>query len=83
MLSLTTSFGPGPVMWTRFSIHVLVTLVFIGPKPEGKHQVNHIDANKYNNKDTNLEYVTFKEQARHAREAGVIPDRRHIGKAIS
>lgn len=48
-----------------YKVHVLVALVFIGPRPEGM-QVNHIDGCKANNADMNLEYCTRSENIKHA-----------------
>lgn len=59
-----------------FTVHRLVALVWIGPKPDGK-EVNHKDGNKLNNYWGNLEYVTHAENIRHAWEAGL---RAEIGK---
>lgn len=42
------------------TIHELVMLAFVGPRPEGK-QIDHRDRNKANNKLENLRYVTPKE----------------------
>ena len=51
----------------RFYVHRLVMLIFIG---ESDLQVNHIDCDKTNNRLDNLEYVTCKENIRHAIENG-------------
>lgn len=48
----------------RYSIHSLVALTFIGPRPTGYH-INHKDGNPANNRLENLEYVTPLENTRH------------------
>lgn len=51
-------------------IHVLVAEAFVGPKPSAKHEVNHKDSSKGNNRYTNLEWVTHKKNQEHAVESG-------------
>lgn len=55
----------------RKRVHCLVLETFIGPRPKGK-QCNHKDGNKLNNHVSNLEWVTPKENHRHARQMGLI-----------
>jgi len=47
-------------------VHQLVADSFLWFKPKGDTVVNHKDLNKSNNNVTNLEYVTNKENSRHA-----------------
>jgi hypothetical protein len=49
----------------RAYVHRLVALAFLGPCPDG-HVVNHVDANKQNNRLANLEYVSSRENVMHA-----------------
>ena len=53
-----------------FSSHKLVAEAFLGKKPEGCI-INHKDFNKQNNNVSNLEYITQKENIRHAVRGGV------------
>jgi len=51
------------------SAHRLLAKHFI-PNPENKPQVNHIDNNRLNNKVSNLEWVTAKENTAHCINQG-------------
>lgn len=53
-------------------VHQLVMSAFVGPRPPG-HCVNHKDGNKWNPHLENLEYVTYKRNAEHAVEIGLVP----------
>lgn len=46
-------------------IHRLVAEAFL-ERPDGDYEVNHIDGNRYNNDVSNLEWVTHRENMRHA-----------------
>ena len=62
-------------------VHRAVALAFI-PNPEGKPCVNHKDGNKNNCRADNLEWVTYKENDRHASENGLkaCGSRQHLAK---
>jgi len=50
-------------------VHRVVAEAFLGPCPDG-WEVNHKDLNKENNRLENLEFMTRKQNARHAYENG-------------
>lgn len=59
------------------TVHELVMLAFVGPRPEGL-QINHKDGDKRNNHLPNLEYVTCAENHRHAVRMGLLPQARPV-----
>jgi len=56
-------------------VHVLVARAFLG-NPKKGYECNHIDANNRNNILKNLEYITHKENIRHAFRNGLFPSRK-------
>ena len=56
----------------RVGVHTLVATAFIGPPPTPSHQVNHKNANKSDSRVANLEWVTPRENIRHAVSVGVM-----------
>ena len=51
-------------------VHRAVALAFIGPRPQGA-QTNHISGNKKDNSAQNLEYVSCRQNIRHAWALGL------------
>lgn len=62
--------------------HRLIAMHFI-PNPSGYKQVNHKDLNKRNNHIDNLEWVTPKQNMRHAVENGAFDHVRAISSATA
>lgn len=54
-----------------FRLHIIVAKLFV-ENPLKKTYVNHIDGNKKNNKASNLEWVTAKENMVHAYKTGLV-----------
>lgn len=54
----------------KCTVHRLVAEAFI-PNPENKLTVDHIDANRQNNKVSNLRWATYKEQNERINKIGV------------
>lgn len=55
----------------KFYVHRLVAYHFIGKPENDSMTVNHKDGDKQNNNASNLEWVTQKENNRHARNMGL------------
>lgn len=55
------------------NVHQLIAAAFIGHYPSPKHEINHKDANKRNNRANNLEYLTKAEHQAHTKRMGLNP----------
>jgi len=56
-----------------YNIHQLIILMFIGEKENDMIIVNHKNGNKEDNNINNLEYITYKENTKHAIENKLVP----------
>lgn len=59
-------------------VHRLVLLAFVGPS---SLQVNHKDGNKTNNRLSNLEYCTRRQNIKHASDIGLLPSGERHGNS--
>ena len=67
----------GPIQKSR-SVHRLVAIAFL-EKKKCKNDVNHINAIKTDNRVSNLEWVTYKENMVHARKLGLFKKTKFYG----
>lgn len=61
----------------KVSVHSIVAATFIGPRPKGL-VINHINKNPADNKVSNLEYITQKENVAHSIENYRGPSRKSV-----
>lgn len=60
------------------SVHRIVALTYLGERPEG-YEIDHINGNRLDNRPTNLEYVTPKENKDRAVKNGLIGSALKLG----
>lgn len=54
-----------------YAMHVLICRTFHGPKPNAKSEVNHINGNSLDNTSKNLEWLSHKDNMKHAVKSGL------------
>lgn len=67
-------------MWVNkknHAIHKLVCLTFHGPRPSPKHEVNHKNKDRADNRPGNLEWLTKRQNLRHAHATEGTPWKKH------
>lgn len=55
-----------------WGLHILVCEAFHGSKPTPKHEVNHKNGNKHDNRASNLEWATRSQNVQHAHDIGLM-----------
>lgn len=55
----------------KIYIHQIVAELYLDEKPSKEHQINHIDGDRFNNKASNLEWVSLQENLEHAAATGL------------
>lgn len=70
----SVAFYPQPRKVKRYTIHRLVMLAFVGPRPDGM-QINHKNGIKTDNRLENLEYCTASQNMKHAHATGLQSNR--------